>query len=185
MSKPLAHVDLTQPSDLDAANRVGHAWRLLRRGPSAILIRDYLFGTGDDALDAGQMDTLDVLVRRPSWRMSELAEALHVDPSTATRAVQRLAKVDLADRGAGHMDGRVVTVAATAAGRARHSDISRRRSRVISRLLSAFEPEERTALADLMTRFVEELDVAVVEAKAAAAAAAALKAAGTDQSEPL
>lgn len=167
MPKPLAHVDLTQPSDMDAAVRISNAWRQLRRGPSVILIRDYLFGTGEDGLDAGQMDTLDVLVRRPSWRMSELAEALHVDPSTATRAVQRLAKIDLADRGAAHKDGRVVTVAATTAGHARHQSIARRRSRVITRLLSAFEPEERTMLADLLTRYVQELDLAVIEAKAA------------------
>ena len=44
------------------------------------------------------MDTLDLLVQQPAWRMSELAEALRVDPSTATRAVQRLVRAGLADR---------------------------------------------------------------------------------------
>ena len=168
MSHPIAPVDLRQPTDLDAATKVGHAWRELRRGASTILIRDYLFGRGDDALDAGQMDTLDILVQRDTWRMSDLAEALRVDPSTATRAVQRLAKIGLAERSTAKADGRVVLVAATDAGLARHRDIARRRSKVITRLLSAFEPDERTALADLITRFVDELDTAVNEATAAA-----------------
>ena len=35
---------------------------------------DYLFGVGDDALESGQMDTLDVLVQQPAWRMGDLAE---------------------------------------------------------------------------------------------------------------
>ena len=65
-----------------------------------------LHGTGDDASDAGQQDTLDIIVLRPAWRMSELADAMRVDPSTATRAVQRLAKIKLAERRTGHGDAR-------------------------------------------------------------------------------
>jgi DNA-binding MarR family transcriptional regulator len=157
MATPRSAVDLGTPADLDVAVRIGRAWVEMRRGASASALRDYLFGTADDALDAGQMDTLDVLAQRPSWRMSELADALHVDPSTATRAVQRLVKVNLAARGTDSDDGRVVTVRATEAGRRRHKDIDRRRAYVISRLMSAFTPDERADLADLLTRFINEL----------------------------
>ncbi len=157
MAPPRSVVDLANAADRDAAVRIGRAWVEMRRGASATALRDYLFGTDADALDAGQMDTLDVLAQRSSWRMSELAEALHVDPSTATRAVQRLVKVELASRAADSDDGRVVIVCATNAGRQLHKSIDRRRAYVISRLMNAFTSQERTRLADLLTRFIHEL----------------------------
>lgn len=161
MAPPRSAVDLTTAADLDVAVRIGRAWREMRRGASTAALRDYMFGVADDALDAGQMDTLDVLAQRPSWRMSDIAEALRVDPSTATRAVQRLVKVNLASRSADQDDGRVVIVCATDAGRKLHSDIDHRRGYVISRLMSAFTADERTDLADLLTRFVNQLDEVV------------------------
>ena len=90
-------VDLRSAADLDVAVRIGAAWRDLRRGGANTVVRDYFFGNEPGAIDSGQMDTLDVMVRQPSWRMSDLAEALRVDPSTATRAVQRLLKENLAE----------------------------------------------------------------------------------------
>ncbi len=104
------------------------------------------------------MDTLDVLIREPSWRMSDLALALHVDPSTATRAVQRLATTGLVERLTDHDDGRVVIVQITDSGRELHRLVDLRRGYVLSRLMSVFAEDERETLAALMTRFVEELD---------------------------
>ncbi len=40
----------------------------------------------EESIEQGQMDTHDILAHRPSWKMSELADALHVEPSTETRA---------------------------------------------------------------------------------------------------
>ena len=151
-------VDLHQREMYDLAVRIGRSWVQIRRGAGAPL-RDYLFGTGEEALEQGQMDSLDMLARRPSWRMSDLAEALRVDPSTATRAVQRLTKVNLAERSTDSDDGRVVMVRATEEGRRVHKEIDIRRGCVISELMSAFTVPERTDLADLLTRFVHELDV--------------------------
>ena len=156
-------VDFCSPHDADVAIRIGAAWRNLRRGASNAVLRDYFYGGEPEPLDSGQMDTLDILVQRPSWRMSDLAEALHVDPSTATRAVQRLLKPGLAERSADSDDGRVVMVQATDAGRALHQRVDQRRAYVIAALMSAFTDEERTDLADLMTRFVNELDELVKE----------------------
>jgi DNA-binding MarR family transcriptional regulator len=156
-------VDLRKPEDLDVAVRIGKAWSDLRRGASMALLRDYLFGLDEDRLNSGQMDTLDALVRKPWWRMNDLAEALRVDPSTATRAVQRLTKVNLADRSGDSDDGRVVMVRATPEGRRVHKEIDHRRGCVISQLMSAFTVKERTDLADLLTRFVRELDTVMKE----------------------
>lgn len=126
-------------------------------------MRDYFFGNEPETIDAGQMDTLDVLVRRPTWRMSDLAEALRVDPSTATRAMQRLVKEQLAERSSDSEDGRVVIVRVTEQGRRLHRRVDERRGYVISKLMSAFTVHERTTLADLLTRFVHELDELVKE----------------------
>lgn len=156
-------VDFTTASDRDAAVKIGAAWRDLRRGASNAAVRDYFYGNETETLDAGQMDTLDVLVHRPSWRMSDLAEALRVDPSTATRAVQRLLKEHLAERGTDADDGRVVTVFATEEGRRLHKRVDERRGFVITKLMSAFTVQERVDLADLLTRFVRELDELVKE----------------------
>ena len=109
------------------------------------------------------MDTLDVLIREPAWRMSELAVALRVDPSTATRAVQRLVNTGLAERSTDRDDGRVVIVQITDTGRTLHHEVDVRRAYVLSQLMAAFTVEERTDLADLMSRFVVRLDEVVKE----------------------
>ena len=154
-------VDLAHPADLATAGSIARAWRELRRGGSSSAIRDYFFGVAPDALDSGQMDTLDVLIREPTWRMSELAVALRVDPSTATRAVQRLVAPGLVERLTDREDGRVVIVRITPAGRELYRQIDARRGFVLSRLMSAFDDDERLQLAELMTRFVVSLDEVV------------------------
>ena len=150
-------VDLHQREMYDLAVRIGRSWVQIRRGAGAPL-RDYLFGTGEEALEQGQMDSLDMLARRPSWRMSDLAEALRIDPSTATRAVQRLVAAGLAVRTPNEDDGRVVMVEITEAGRSRHADVNARRGVVMTHMLSAFTPEERPVLAEMLERFVATVD---------------------------
>jgi DNA-binding MarR family transcriptional regulator len=162
-----APVDLRDPAESDHALRIALAWRELRRGAAASALRDHFFGTHDDALDPGQMDTLDLLLStardEEGWRMSELAEALHVDPSTATRAVQRLVNDGLAERRPSREDGRVVTVVVSNEGRRRHAAVARRRVAAMRRLLGAFDADERRQLAGLLERFVQALDDLVVD----------------------
>lgn len=151
-------VDLTDPEQRQLAVRIGLSWIELRRGAAMSALRDHLFGTGDDALEQGQMDTLDLLAQQKSMRMSDLADALRVDPSTATRAVQRLVNVGLADRMSCEDDGRVVRVAITEAGRTRHADVAERRGVVMTHMLGSFTGPERVQLADLLERFIGSVD---------------------------
>lgn len=139
-------------------SRIGAAWKELRRGAAMSVLRDHLFGAGADALEPGQVDTLELLVARDSWRMSELAEALRVDPSTATRAVQRLVKAGMAERTACSNDARVVKVSATATGRARQRAINNLRRETLTAMLSSFDQHEREQFAEYMDRFVTALD---------------------------
>jgi DNA-binding MarR family transcriptional regulator len=151
-------VDLADPDELEVALRIGAAWKELRRGAAMSAVRDWFYGTGDDALELGQVDTLDLLAAQASWRMTDLAEALRVDPSTATRAVQRLVRDGLAERRPSEDDGRVVMVSATEAGRAQHEAVARRRRAALETMLGEFDDVERRDLADLLERFVAALD---------------------------
>jgi DNA-binding MarR family transcriptional regulator len=90
--------------------------------------------------------------------MSELADALRVDPSTATRAVQRLLRMGLAERGPHHDDGRVVMVSATPTGRTRYDAILRFRRSFMAEVLSGFDPNERRLFADLLERLLAAVD---------------------------
>jgi DNA-binding MarR family transcriptional regulator len=118
----------------------------------------HLLGTGDDALEPGEWDTLELLAQEPNWRMGDLARALRVDPSTATRAVQRLIHAGLAERTRCSQDGRVAFVELSTAGRQRYEGGLRRRQRVMRELLDGFTPDERDQLAELLTRLVGSLD---------------------------
>jgi DNA-binding MarR family transcriptional regulator len=151
-------VDLHQREMYELAVRIGASWVQIRRGAAMGALRDYLLGTGEEALEQGQMDSLDLLARQPSWRMSDLADALRIDPSTATRAVQRLVISGLAVRSAHDDDGRVVMVEITDAGRSRHADVNDRRGQLMTHMLGAFTPAERPILADMLERFVSAVD---------------------------
>jgi len=142
----------------DLAVRIGLAWRELRRGASAASLREYLYGSDDESLEQGQMDTLDLLVNGEPWRMSELAEALRVEPSTATRAVQRLVNAGLAERRASAEDGRVVRVAITEAGIAAHRQVAERRVELLTFIVSRFRRSELGPFADMLERFVVSVD---------------------------
>lgn len=149
---------LTAEQAYDLAVRIGLAWRELRRGASASDLRQFLYGLDDGAIEMGQMDTLDLLASQPSWRMSELADALRVDPSTATRAVQRLLKDGLAQRRQSTVDGRVVKVEITERGRTVHETVAARRAELMTHILRTYRADELHVLADLLERFVNAVD---------------------------
>jgi DNA-binding MarR family transcriptional regulator len=147
----------------EVERRIGAAWRELRRGASMGGLRAYLYGCGDDAIDLGQVDTLDLLAQRPTWRMRELAGALRVDASTATRAVDRLVAAGWADRRRDEIDARVVVVALTDEGRRRHDVVVERRREAMHRILHGFDEGERGQLAALLERLIAGVDDFVAE----------------------
>jgi DNA-binding MarR family transcriptional regulator len=147
---------------VDEALRIGDAWRELRRGASMAALKERMQErTG--AYDLAQLDALDLLVQQDGLRMGDLAEALRVDASTATRAVDRLVDLGLAERGADPLDGRRVLVRATDKGEALHAEMAEARHDMLERMLQGFSAEERRHLADLMERFVRALDELVAE----------------------
>jgi len=149
-------IDFTDPIEVEHATRIGRAWIEMRRGAWTHDLRDYLFGD-DDPLEPGQMDALDLLAR-DDWAMKHFAERLRIDPSSATRAVQRLVDAGLAERSAAADDRRIVMVRISKHGRQRHAAVAARRAHVMALILSEFTLEERADLAGLLDRFVQALD---------------------------
>jgi len=158
MSPHRTPVDLTNEPEREVARRLGYAWREIRRGASAGAIRDRMFGLGGSALEPGQMDALDFLVLVESVRMGDLAEVMYIDPSTATRAVQRLLRDGLVERVAHDGDGRVVYIAASEKGRLLHAKTHERRLEILRGIMDQFDDEERLELASFLERFKIALD---------------------------
>ena len=153
----------------DLAVRIGLAWREIRRGASTSSLRDYLYGSDDESIEQGQMDTLDLLALQPAWRMSELADALRVEPSTATRAVQRLVNAGLATRRPSPADGRVVEVEITDAGREIHEKVNARREELFTFIMRRYTLDELPVFAEMLERFVVSVDKFVARHDAATA----------------
>ncbi|CAN5652480.1 hypothetical protein BH10ACT2_BH10ACT2_02520 [soil metagenome] len=142
----------------DLAVRIGLAWRELRRGAATSGLRDFLYGRDDESIEQGQMDTLDVLAQRPTWKMSELADALHVEPSTATRAVERLVKAGMAERQTCVDDGRVVRALITPVGRCVHETVVERRTELLTFILKSYRRNELPVFAEMLERMVSSVE---------------------------
>jgi len=137
--------------DPDVVQRVFEAWRELRRGAVRRLNDDF-YGRWPDALDPAQMDILEVIASRPSWRMSQLAQQLHLDPSTVTRSIDRLVAHKLVRRVPAADDGRGVQVRVTPSGRALCKKVPESRREVMQEILREFSPRECDQLARLLER---------------------------------
>lgn len=165
---PVTHeLDPRHQEVYDLAVRIGLAWRELRRGAATSGLRDFLYGRDEESIEQGQMDTLDVLAQRASWKMSDLAEALHVEPSTATRAVERLVKAGLAERQASLDDGRVVQVSITPAGCSMHETVVERRTELLTFILKSYRRSELPVFAEMLERMVAAVDEFVSEQQTA------------------
>ncbi len=154
-----------EPTPQEAAAlalRIGRAWRDLRRGASTVALREYLLGKGESPVELGQIDSLDLLAGGP-LRMSELAEKLRIEPSTATRSIERLVKAGLARRRPSAEDGRVVEVELTPEGHAIRKDVAGRRLKLIAHAMAGFEPAEREAFVGMLERYVGFVDRFVEE----------------------
>ena len=138
--------------------RVAVAMRELRRGTAMARIRERIYGTGPDALDIAQHDALEAVVSLGRARMGDVAAALRVDPSTATRSIDRLEAGGLVQRHRGDGDARAVVVAPTAAGLELIDRMSGTAREALGEVFARFDAAELRQLADLLDRLVEGLD---------------------------
>lgn len=141
--------------------RVAQSWRTLRRGAAARQLRTMIWEPGPPQLTIGQVDSLDLLVTRPSWNMIDFAAGLDLSPSGATRAADRLVNDRLALRTVCKQDKRSHLVSATRKGRRVQRTLMQSRLDIVSQALAGFDQTERLALADLTERFITQLDAAL------------------------
>lgn len=149
--------------------KVGRAWREIRRGASAVRIKDLFYGMGPDGLDMAIADALTVLVQTGTpMRMGELAEALRITPASTTRAVDCLVEKGLAIRVKAEDDQRSILVSVTEAGQARQAIISERIQVGLTQILSEFSAADQVLLADFLDRFAKSIEHYVISQDMAA-----------------
>ena len=119
------------------------------------VVRDAIYGPD---LEMAQADAIDVLAVLGQSRIGELATALRVDTSTATRTADRLVAAGLAERVRIDGDGRGVALRITAPGRRIHGEMAARAAAVLGEILAPFTGDDREQLAQLLERLVASVD---------------------------
>lgn len=102
----------------------------------------------------GQIDTMDAIARNGPCTMVELAEALRIDASTATRAVEPLVRSGLVERRRSDRDARAVIVELSREGRRVERQLTVERFDDLEFSLSTFDRAERELFADFLERLM-------------------------------
>lgn len=104
----------------------------------------------NDDLTLPQHRTLVVLAEQGPRHLADLAKALSVSPSTATRMCDRLVRKRLITRTRDEVDRREVDLELTSAGKSLVDDVSHRRKSELRKLVGDVPKEERDRLIDAL-----------------------------------
>ncbi|HVT64247.1 MAG TPA: MarR family transcriptional regulator [Mycobacteriales bacterium] len=107
----------------------------------------------EDQVTLPQYRALVVLAGRGALRPVDLADALDVSPSTATRMCDRLVRKELVERVHSDTDRREVELRLSAEGRALVSEVTNRRRREVRRVLSRMPAEQQARLIEALQAF--------------------------------
>ncbi|HET9138170.1 MarR family transcriptional regulator [Actinophytocola sp.] len=107
----------------------------------------------DDTITLPQFRLLVVLDGRGPLKLTAIAGALGVNPSTATRMVDRLVTTGRISREPNPASRRELVVDLTASGRALVRDVMRRRRALINRIVSGMTPTARRNLVRALGAF--------------------------------
>ncbi len=122
----------------------------------ADLVRVYQFRDRDRIcchdVSVTQCYALEALVRRGPSTLNDLAAALYLEKSTASRVVATLERKRYAARSPHPRDGRAVLLRITPAGRKLYDTIREGLLEEERQLLKDFDPEVRAAAARIMAR---------------------------------
>lgn len=102
-----------------------------------------------------QFRALVLLEMHDAMTLSDLADALGVVPSTATRMCDRLIAKELVDRVTDDTNRRQISLTLTGEGRALIAQSTRRRTREVARLLRAIPAESQDELAHALGLLVQ------------------------------
>jgi DNA-binding MarR family transcriptional regulator len=107
----------------------------------------------DDAISLAQFRLLVVLSTRGQQKVTELAEALGVNPSSATRTVDRVLEAGLVDRQTNPESRREVHVTLTKAGEKVVRAVTRRRRQEIAEIVARMPRTHRAGLVRALNSF--------------------------------
>lgn len=126
---------------------------VLSASRSLIAVATRSLGAAAEETSIAQYRTLVVLSSRGPQRLTDLAEALEVAPSTAGRMCDRLVRKGLVRRHRARADRRSVLVSVTAAGREVVDQATARRRELIAGILAAMPPSEQRDVARALAAF--------------------------------
>ncbi|NKQ52522.1 MarR family transcriptional regulator [Amycolatopsis sp. K13G38] len=117
----------------------------------------------DESITIPQFRLLVVLDTQGPLKLTALAEHLAVNPSTATRMVDRLVSADLVSRTANPASRRELVVTLTDGGAAVVRQVTQRRRAEITRIVGRMPATTRRGLVRALTAFTEAGDEPAVE----------------------
>ena len=107
-------------------------------------------------VDRSTIILLKTMVMHGPSRSSELAAAIHSDPSTVSRQVAALVRDGLVERRADPEDGRASVLAPTEAGLNLLEEQRRRLGLALARVVRDWDPEDVSRFLELLERFVAD-----------------------------
>ena len=108
-------------------------------------------------LHPGQETVLKSLAETDGQTMTQLAQALSVQPPTVTKMITRLAAHGLVRRAASETDGRLARVHLTEIGRARIEDVDKAWKRLEKEALAGFDDKDRKRIRKLLREIERNL----------------------------
>lgn len=128
---------------------------VLRASRALVAVAARSLAAAEEQVTLPQYRALVILASRGGQRVVDLADALDVSPSTATRMCDRLEAKDLITRERSAEDRRTVRVTLTDAGRELVTAVTRRRVRDIRRILGRMPEQPRDALVGALASFAD------------------------------
>ena len=147
-------------------DRFDEALQTVARSITQVRVHERLLRLAGVRLDrAGATLLFKLSARGESLRVTDLAETLGVDTPTVTRKVQQLERDGMVVRQSDPDDRRASRIGLTPAGRRTIERVRRARRAWLERLLEGWDDDDLSDLADLLSRFAENLDRDMDEAR--------------------
>ncbi|WP_170304715.1 MarR family winged helix-turn-helix transcriptional regulator [Croceicoccus estronivorus] len=143
----------------DASARFARAVIDLRRNPRNRALQRYVYLVGEYELTPVQVDILEAVIANPGQKMTELAQVLGVNASTASRTTLPLVELGLIERRNEKKDRRVVTMSPTPSGLKQAKKINESRNVLMKNVLIHFTEDELIHFADLMEKYISFINI--------------------------
>ena len=131
------------------AAELSQCWRELGSILASRRLHAFLHPELGSKLTPSKLRALDLLAELGGLRVGELAERVGVDDTTATRLVDRLEELGLAERRGEQGDRRATLVGLTAAGKELVFKVATQRQQFFADVLGTLDPDERVQLLRL------------------------------------